>query len=86
MTPANLTDPKPEGGNWLVPHAAYHIVNETTGDCFDEVDSLDEALRIARGVAKEGQAGEPGSIEHNGKVIRQLVLTADGKVEEAQVC
>jgi hypothetical protein len=67
-------------------HGAYHIVNETTEDRFDEVDNLDEALRIARGVAKEGRAGEPVSIEHNGKVIRQFVLTADGKVEEAQVC
>lgn len=67
-------------------HGAYHIVNETTEDRFDEVDSLDEALRIARGVVKEGRAGEPISIEHNGKVIRQFVLTVDGKVEEAQVC
>ena len=66
--------------------AASHIVNETTEDRFDEVDSLDEALQIARGAAKEGRAGEPVSIEHNGKVIRQFVLTADGKVEEAQVC
>lgn len=64
---------------------AYYIVSETTEDRFDEVDNLDAALRIARGVVKEGRVGEAVSIEHDGKVIRQFVLTADGKVEEAQV-
>jgi hypothetical protein len=38
--------------------------------------------RIARSVAREGQAGEPVSIEHRGKFVRQLVLMPDGKVEE----
>lgn len=64
---------------------AYYIISETTEDRFDEADSLDEALRIARGLVKEGQAESPVSIERNGRVIRQLVLTPDGKVEEAPV-
>jgi hypothetical protein len=65
--------------------AAYHIISETTEDRFDEADSLDEALRIARGLVKESQAGDPVSIEHNGRVIRQLVLTPEGEVEEVPV-
>ena len=64
----------------------YYIVSEITEDRFDEADSLDEALRIARVVVKEGRVGEPVSIEHNGKVIRQLVLTPDGEIEEEPVC
>jgi hypothetical protein len=41
-----------------------------------------EAIRIARSVVREGQAGEPVSIEHRGKVVRRLVLTPDDKVEK----
>jgi hypothetical protein len=33
-------------------------------------------------VVREGQAGEPVSMEHRGKVIRQWVLMPDGNVEE----
>jgi hypothetical protein len=63
----------------------YYIISETTEDRFDEVDSLEEALQIARELVKESQAGDPVSIEHNGRVIRQLVLTPDGEVEEEPV-
>ena len=63
----------------------YHIISETTEDRFDEAGSLDEALRIARTVVKESHAGDPISIEHNGRVIRQLVLTPEGVVEELPV-
>jgi hypothetical protein len=41
--------------------------------------------RVARSTAREGQAGEPLSIGHRGKVIRQLVLMPDGKVEEEAI-
>ena len=61
---------------------AYCIISETNEDRLDETDSLEEAIRIARSLAREGQAGDPISIEHRGKVIRQLVLKPDGKVEE----
>jgi hypothetical protein len=67
-------------------HGTYFIVSATTEDHFDEANSLDEALRIARGIVKEGQAGGSVSIEHDGKVIRQLALTADGKIAEEVTC
>ena len=66
-------------------HGAYHIISESTEDCFDEVGSLDEALRIARALVKEGQAGDPISIEHNGRVIRQVVLTREGAVAKVPI-
>jgi hypothetical protein len=61
---------------------AYCIISETTEDRFAETESLEEAIRIARSVVREGQAGEPVSIEYRGKVFWQLVLMPDGKVEE----
>jgi hypothetical protein len=64
---------------------AYCIIRETTEDCFDESESIEEAVRIARSVVREGQAGDPVSIEHRGKVIRQLILMPDGKVEEETI-
>ena len=64
---------------------AYCIISETTEDRFDEADSLEEAIRIARALARESQAGDPVSIEHRGKVIRQLVLMPDGIVAEEDI-
>jgi hypothetical protein len=64
---------------------AYCIISETSEDRFDEVDSLEEAIRIARALARESQAGDPVSIEHRGRVIRQLVLMPDGKVSEEEI-
>ena len=66
-------------------HGAYHVISETTEDCFDEAGSLDEAIRIARALVTESEVGDPISIEHNGRVIRQLVLTPEGAVEEVPV-
>ena len=60
----------------------YHVVSETSEDRFDEAESLEEAVRVARSVARERPAGEPVSIEYRGKVIRQLVLMPDGDVKE----
>lgn len=64
---------------------AYCIISETTEDRFDEVDNLEEAIRIARAVAHESQAGDPVSIEHRGRVIRQLVLLPDGRISEEEI-
>jgi hypothetical protein len=64
---------------------AFCVISETSEDRFDEADSLEEALRIARAVAREGQAGDPVSVEHRGRVIRQLVLLADGTVAEEEI-
>ncbi len=64
---------------------AYCIISETTEDRFDEVDSLDEAIRIARALARESQAGDPVSIEHRGRVIWQLLLMPDGRISEEEI-
>ena len=64
---------------------AYCIISETTEDRFDETDSLEEAIRIARAAARQSQAGDPVSIEHRGRVIRQLVLLPDGSVSEEEI-
>ena len=64
---------------------AYCIISETTEDRFDEADSLEEAMRIARTLARESQAGDPVSIEHRGRVIRQVVLMPDGRVSEEEI-
>lgn len=64
---------------------AYCIISETSEDRFDETDTLTEAIRIARAVARESQAGVPVSIEHRGRVIRQLVLLPDGSVSEEEI-
>jgi hypothetical protein len=64
----------------------YHIISGTSEDRFDRTENFEEALRIARDVVvREGRVEEPVLIEHRGMVIRQLVLTADGKVAEEEV-
>lgn len=63
----------------------FCIVSEITEDRFDEVDTLEEAVRIARAVARESQPGETVSIEHRGLVIRQLVLMPDGTISEEEI-
>jgi hypothetical protein len=60
----------------------YHIISESSEDRFDETGSLEDAVRLARAVARESQAGDSVCIEHRGKVIRQLVRKPDGTVEE----
>jgi hypothetical protein len=64
---------------------AYCVISETTEDRFAEADSLEEAIRVARAWARERRAGDPVSIEHRGRVIRQLVLMPDGKVSEEEI-
>jgi hypothetical protein len=64
---------------------AYCIISETSEDRFDEADSLEEALCIARALARESEAGDPVSIEHRGRVIRQLVLMPDGRLSEEEI-
>jgi hypothetical protein len=63
--------------------ALYHIISGTSEDRFDRRDTLEEALCIAREVvAREGRVEEPVLIEHQGIVIREVVLRPDGKVAE----
>ena len=63
----------------------YHIISETSEDRFGETISLEEAVSVARSVAREGQAGDPVSIEHRGKIIRKLILMPGGKVAEEAI-
>ena len=63
---------------------AYCIISETSEDRFDETDSLEEAVRIARSLG-ERRIGDPVSIEHRGMVIRQLVLMSNGQVAELEI-
>jgi len=64
---------------------AYCIINETTEDRFDETDNLADAIRIARTLVRENSVGGAISIEHHGRVIRQLVLMPDGRVREEEI-
>ena len=64
---------------------AYCLISESTEDRFDETDNLEEAIRTARVVAHESKAGDPVSIEHRGRVIRQMVLLADGSVSDEEI-
>ncbi|HEV3258875.1 MAG TPA: hypothetical protein VG013_18540 [Gemmataceae bacterium] len=63
----------------------YYIISENSEDRLDSTDSLQDALRLARDLAREGQAGDAISIEHRGKVIRQLVRMPDGRVAEEEI-
>jgi len=63
----------------------HYIISETTEDRFDESDSLEEALRVARDLVKVRQAGDPVSVKHAGRVMRRFVLIPDGEVEKEPV-
>jgi hypothetical protein len=61
----------------------FYIVNESTEDTLESTDNLQDAIRVAREAAKQGQAGDPVCIlESGGKAVRQFVLLPDGKVTE----
>ena len=62
--------------------AQFYINAENTEDTFDSTENLEDAIRIAREMAKQGEVGEPVCIEHNGKNIWQFVLMPNGKVSE----
>ena len=64
---------------------SYCIISENTEERFDEVETLADAIRIAHRLVHERQAGDPISIEHHGRVIRQLVLMPDGRVTEQEI-
>ena len=59
----------------------FHIVNESTEDTLESADNLQDAIRVAREVTRQGQVGDPVSIlESGGKAVRQFVLMPDGTV------
>ena len=60
----------------------YQIVSELTEDRLDEADTLDEAVRLARGLAADAPAGDAVIVELDGRVVRRWVRAATGVVEE----
>ena len=65
--------------------AQFYVTNESTEDTFSCTDNLQDAIRIAREVARQGQAGDPVCVEREGKTIKQFVLMPDGTVAEQTV-
>lgn len=63
----------------------FYIISENSEDMFDATNDLQDAIRIAREVAKQGQSGEPISVTHDGMTVRQFVLMPDGQVAEEKV-
>ena len=64
----------------------FYIINESTEDTFESTDNLEDAIRVAREVARQGQAGDPVSIlESGGKAVRQFILMPDGTVAEQAI-
>jgi len=64
----------------------FHIVNESTEDTLESTDNLRDAIRVAKEIARQGQAGDPVSIlESGGQAVRQFVLMADGTIAEQAI-
>jgi hypothetical protein len=63
----------------------FYITNESTEDTFASTDNLQDAIRIAIDVARQGQAGDPVCVEREGKAIRQFILMPDGTVAEQAI-
>jgi hypothetical protein len=64
----------------------FYIINESTEDTVASTDNLQNALHLAREVARKGEAGDPVSIlESGGKAVRQFVLQPDGTVAEQAI-
>jgi hypothetical protein len=64
----------------------FSITNESTEDTFASADSLEDAIRLAREAARQGQAGDLISIlESGGMAVRQYVLLPDGTVAEQAI-
>jgi hypothetical protein len=64
----------------------FYVVSEVTEDTFEATDDLQDAIRVAREVARQGAAGEPVSIlDSGGKAVKQFVLMSDGTVAEQPI-
>ena len=64
----------------------FYVVSESTEDTFASTENLEDAIRVAREVAGQGQAGDPVSIlESGGKAVRQFVLMPGGTVAEQAI-
>ncbi len=64
----------------------FYVVNESTEDTFECTENLQEAIRVAREVAKQGRAGDPVSIlESGGRAVKQFILMPDGTIVEQAI-
>ena len=64
----------------------FYITNESTEDTFGATDDLEEAVRLAKEVARSGQTGDLVLVESSeGIGVRQFVLTPDGTIAEKEV-
>jgi hypothetical protein len=64
----------------------FYVTNESTEDTYGATDDLQEAIRIAKEVARNGQAGDLVLVESSeGKGVKQFVLTPDGRISEKEV-
>jgi hypothetical protein len=64
----------------------FCVVNESTEDTFETTNNIQDAIRVAREVARQGQAGDPVSIlQSGGKAVWQFVLMPDGTVAEGSI-
>lgn len=64
----------------------FYVTNESTEDTFGATDDLQEAIRIAKEVARTGPAGDLVLVEScEGKGVRQFVRQPDGTVVEKEV-
>ena len=64
----------------------FYVTNESTEDTFGATDDLQEAILIAREVARTGQAGDLVLVESSeGKGVKQFMLTPEGTIAEKDV-
>jgi hypothetical protein len=64
----------------------FYIVNESTEDTLASTENLQDAVRAAREIARQGPTGDPVSIlESGGKAVRQFLLMPDGTVAEKAI-
>jgi hypothetical protein len=64
----------------------FYVTNESTEDTFGATDDLQEAIRIAKDVARTGQAGDLVLVESSeGKGVKQFMLTPEGTIAEKDV-
>ena len=64
----------------------FYIVNESTEDTLETSDDLQDAIRLATEIARQGPAGDPVSIlESGGKAVKQFVRMPDGTVAEQRI-
>lgn len=63
----------------------FYITNESTEDTLASAENLQDAIRLAREIAKQAQPGDPVSVEREGKTVRQFVLMPDGTIAEPAI-